>query len=242
MYLTKKRSCIIIDDDESSIEVLTDYVDASPRLELIKTYNDPVCAAKEIALSKISIDFLLLDINMPKISGLELAAMIRHKVDKLIFTTAHAKYSLQAYEVLCNQYLLKPFSQQKFTTTIDQLINNSSPEKLGTKESMFIKLGNNGKYITIKYDDIIYINALEHYVVVHTIHAQYIQHLSLKEVEYALYEHKNFIRIHKSYIISKNHILSVYGNSIILSNNFEITIGSTFKETFSRFLNSNLLT
>ncbi|WP_428982664.1 LytTR family transcriptional regulator DNA-binding domain-containing protein [Pedobacter rhodius] len=65
--------------------------------------------------------------------------------------------------------------------------------------------------------------------------------LSLKEVEYALYENKNFIRIHKSYIISKNHILSVYGNSIILSNNFEITIGSTFKETFSRFLNSNLL-
>lgn len=241
MYHTKKLSCVVIDDDEFCIEILKDCIDDLPQLELIKSYTDPILAVKEISLFKIPIDFLMLDIDMPKISGLELASLIRHKVDKLIFTTAHSRYSLEAYDVLCNQYLLKPFSPQKFAQTIDRLITTPDRGSQWPKESIFIKSGNNGKYLMLKFDDIIYFNALEHYVVIHTSDTQYIQHLSLKEVEYALRDNQNFIRIHKSHIISKNHIQSIHGNTIVLTNKFEITIGATFKNSFNHFLNSNLL-
>ncbi len=241
MYHTKKFSCIIVDDEIYSTETLTKYINTLPYLELIKTYNDSVLAINEISKSKIIIDFLFMDVKMPKLSGLEVASAIRHKVDKLIFTTAHAKHSLAAYDVLCNQYVLKPFSQQKFVETIHRLI---APQKQGFQETngnIFVKSGGNGKYHRIKSDDIIYINALEHYIVIHTLLEQLIQHTSMKEVEHALRENHNFIRVHKSYIISKNHILSVCGNTIILTNNVEIIIGATFKKSFTNFLNSNSL-
>ncbi len=241
MYPTKKFSCIIIDDDDDSIEGLKQYIDSYPYLELIRTYNNPITAVKEISLSKTPIDFLFLDIQMSKLSGLEVASVIRHKVDKLIFTTAHAKHSLAAYEVLCNQYILKPFSQQKFEKTIHRLIDHPKQEFPRSNENIFIKVGNNGKYLQLKCDDIIYINAMEHYVVIHTPLEQYIQHTSMKDVEYALRNNDNFIRVHKSHIISKKHILSVYGNKIILSNNVEIIIGATFKQSFTNFLSSNSL-
>ncbi|NTE05713.1 response regulator transcription factor [Agrobacterium tumefaciens] len=241
MYYTKRQTCIIIDDDEFCIEILKDYINKLPQLELMKTYTNPLTAIKDINLLKVSVDFLFLDINMPKISGLELASLIRHKVDKLIFTTAHSLYSLAAYDVLCNQYLLKPFSFEKFSQAIDRLINLPDREQQFPKDSIFIKSGNQGKYLALKFDDIIYFNALEHYVIIHTLSDQYVHHLSLKEVEYALRNNHNFIRIHKSHIISKNHIQSIHGNTIVLTNKFEITIGTTFKQSFNDFLNSNLL-
>ena len=241
MYPTKKFSCIIIDDDAYSIEGLKQYIDSYPYLELIKTYDDPVTAVKEITLSKTPIDFLFLDIEMPRLSGLEVASVIRHKVDKLIFTTAYAKHSLAAYDVLCNQYILKPFSQQKFEKTIDKLIDHQKQELSGSNENIFIKLGNNGKYLQLKCDNIIYINAMEHYVVINTSSEQYIQHSSMKDVESALRNNNNFIRVHKSHIISKKHILSVHGNKIVLTNNVEIIIGATFKQSFINFLSSNSL-
>jgi len=241
MYNTKKFSCIIVDDDANNMETLKKYIVSLPYLELLQTYSDPIIAAKEIALSKTAIDFLLMDIQMQKLSGLALAAMIRHKVNKLIFTATNAKYSLAAYDVLCNHYLLKPFTFQKFTTTINGLIESSKPEFKVNNDRIFIKSANTGKYLNVRYDDIIYINALEHYVVIHTHAEQHIQHTSMKHIAYTLSGNPNFIRVHKSYIISKNHILSVSGNTISLSNNLDIVIGATFKQCFNDFLYRNSL-
>lgn len=241
MHSLKKFSCVIIDDESLNINVLAQYINTLPYLNLVKTYNNPVVAIKEIAASKVIIDFLLLDIKMPELSGLEVANIIRHKVDKLIFISSHANYSLAAFDVLCNQYLLRPFSQQKFTETINKLIVFPDTQVPKLKESAFIKLGTNGKYLNLKFEEIIYINALEHYVIIHTAFEQHIQYSSLKEVEFALRGNSTFIRVHKSHIISKKHILSVYGNVITLTNNVEITIGATFKNSFRQFLNNNLL-
>lgn len=242
MNPTKKFSCVIVDDEPHCIEKLKKCIANLPYLELLHTYDNPLEAIKEISASKVPIDFLLLDIDMPKLSGLELAAIVRDKVDKLIFVTGHAKYSLQAYDVLCNQYLLKPYSEQKFAEIINRLIEvpkEELPEP--NKDILFIKSASNGKYLQVKCDDIISIDALEHYVVVQTTLTQYVQHNTMKDIEHALRHNNNFIRVHKSHIVAKKHIQSIHGNNIVLTNNCEISIGTTFKQSFQQFLGSNSL-
>jgi DNA-binding LytR/AlgR family response regulator len=241
MHPNKKRSCIIVDNDAINVEILKKHIQMLPYLELIHAYCDPVTAIREILSSRSTIDFLFMDITLPDLSGLEVAAMIRHKVDKLIFTTADTKYSLAAYDVLCNQYVLKPITVQKFSEVINRLINQPNQECKAIYDRIFIKSASTGKYVQVKTDDIVYINALEHYVVINTLSEQHIQHTSMKDVEYALRGNPNLIRVHKSYIISKNHISSVSGNTIVLTNNVEIVIGATFKQSFTDFLNTNLL-
>jgi DNA-binding LytR/AlgR family response regulator len=238
----KKYNCIIIDDEAYSIEDLKCYIENVPYLTLIKTYEDPIAAVREIAITKEHIDFLLLDIDMPKLSGLDVARVIRHKVDKLIFVTAHAKYSLEAYDVFCNQYLLKPFSQQMFVKTINKLIEAAKEEKPDqVKEFIYLKSVDSGNYFKLVCSEIISINALEHYVIIHTVSSKYIQHISMKEIEKKLNRSDNFIRIHKSHIISIIHIVSVSGNTIMLTNNHEATIGSTYKQAFNEYLRNNSL-
>lgn len=243
MNINKKYTCVIVDDEPHCIDSLKNYITNTSYLELIKAYDNPIDAVREIAISKSEIDFLFLDIDMPRMSGLEVASIIRHKVDKLIFVTGHRKYSLEAYDVQCNQYLLKPYSEQKFVDTINKLIE-APKQEFGdqNEDSLFLKLGSSKKYIQVKCDDIISINAMEHYVIVETNLNKYVQHTSMKEVEYSLRNNTNFIRVHKSHIISKKHILTIQGNNIVLTNNFEIVIGITFRSSFTRFLEKNSLT
>lgn len=231
-------NCLIIDDEPLCIEALSTYINKVPYLNLIGTYNDPADAIDFISSTNAIINILFLDVEMPSLSGLDVAAVIRNKVDKLVFVTAHAKYSLEAYDVLCNQYLLKPFTFQKFVNTIDKLIGEPMQIAPNT-DFIFIKDSLNGKYVKLTFGEIICVTALEHYVIVYTNDNKYIQNISMKEAENALGGAKGFIRIHKSYLVSKKHIISVNGNTVLLSNKLEANIGATYKQGFKTFLNDN---
>lgn len=234
--------CVIVDDEPHCVQYLEKYIGNIDYLHLEKSYTDPLIAAKEIMLSKIKIDILFLDIDMDGMSGLELAEAVRHKVRYLVFVTSHAKYSLKAYEVLCNQYLLKPFTQESFTSSVEKLYQDADPPLSNAREDfIFIKSARDGKFVKINHDEIISVNGMEHYVTIHTLNDRYVQYTKIKDVEISLSHNKIFLRVHKSHIISKKHIKSIQGSRVILCDNQELNIGSTYKKDFTAFVSSNLL-
>ena len=115
--------CIIVDDEQFSINTLSKYARMLGDMEIIATFTSPQQALLAISSSS-KIDTLFMDIDMPEISGLELAQALRTKTDKLIFTTAHSKYAFETYEVTADAYLLKPFNFLKFSSTISRLFND----------------------------------------------------------------------------------------------------------------------
>lgn len=139
--------CIIIDDDPFAIEGLTKFIDLIPNLTVIKSYTDPIQAMLDL-VSKEIVDLILLDINMPKISGIELSREIRKQTHKLVFTTAYTKYGYEAFEVEADAYLLKPYSLSKFTSTIVKLFPEepvSSVTNTSANDYFFVEIVRNLK-------------------------------------------------------------------------------------------------
>jgi DNA-binding LytR/AlgR family response regulator len=237
--------CVVIDDEQHAIEVLTDHIAEMPGLTIFKTFTSPVQALTEISIGD-EIDLLFMDIDMPGINGLELAENIREKAKYLIFTTAHPDYALQAFDVQSDQYLLKPISFAKFALGIDRILKKEANNaKATTKEAdqvaaLYIKGDHKYAFSNIAIDEILYIKALQNYIQIITKSETHTTYLTLKEIEKALETHA-FIRVNKSNIVAKSAIKKVDGNIIRLVNNEMIQIGEGYKETFFAYVQSSLL-
>lgn len=237
--------CVIIDDEQHAIDILTDHIAEMPSLTLIKTFTSPVQALTEISLQD-EIDLLFMDIDMPGINGIDLAKSIRERVKYLIFTTAHPDYALQAFDVQSDQYLLKPISIAKFALGIDRILkkeaNNTinNPKEIEPAAALYVKGDHKYAFYNIAIDDILYIKALQNYIQITTKTESHITYLTLKEIEKALEMHP-FIRVNKSNIIAKAAIRKVDGNIIRLVNNEMIQIGEGYKEAFFSYVQSFLL-
>ncbi|MDQ0969501.1 DNA-binding LytR/AlgR family response regulator [Flavobacterium sp. W4I14] len=237
--------CVVIDDEQHAIEVLTDHIAEMPGLTVFKTFTSPVQALTEISIED-EIDLLFMDIDMPGINGLELAKNIREKAKYLIFTTAHPDYALQAFDVQSDQYLLKPISFAKFALGIDRILKKEANNtKVATKEAdqvaaLYIKGDHKYAFSNIAIDEILYIKALQNYIQIITKSETHTTYLTLKEIEKALENHA-FIRVNKSNIVAKAAIKKVDGNIIRLVNNEMIQIGEGYKEAFFAYVQSSLL-
>ena len=170
-------SCILIDDEPHAIAALKDYLSHVPDIEIVGAYLDPIEALKAI-INTILVDLVLLDVNMPKLSGVELASLIRSKTRKLVFTTGHAKYAYDAFEVQADAYLLKPYSLTKFLDTIHKL--NLKDNLEDNLEYFFVKSrGDNLKMIKVFYKDIIAVESQLNYITIHTLNKKIITYMSL---------------------------------------------------------------
>ncbi|MBC6109088.1 LytR/AlgR family response regulator transcription factor [Pedobacter fastidiosus] len=237
--------CVVIDDEQHAIEVLTDHIAEMPGLNLFKTFTSPIQALTEISADD-EIDLLFMDIDMPGINGIELAKNIREKAKYLIFTTAHPDYALQAFDVQSDQYLLKPISFAKFALGIDRILKKEANNvKNATKDAdqvaaLYIKGDHKYAFSNIAIDEILYIKALQNYIQIITKGETHTTYLTLKEIEKALETHA-FIRVNKSNIVAKSAIKKVDGNIIRLVNNEMIQIGEGYKEAFFAYVQNSLL-
>ncbi|QPH38538.1 LytR/AlgR family response regulator transcription factor [Pedobacter endophyticus] len=237
--------CIVIDDEQHAIEVLTDHIAEMQGLTVFKTFTSPVQALREISVDD-EIDLLFMDIDMPGINGIELAKTIREKTKYLIFTTAHPDYALQAFDVQSDQYLLKPISFAKFALGIDRILKKesttakASPKEVEQVAALYIKGDHKYAFSNIAIDEILYIKALQNYIQIITKSETHTTYLTLKEIEKAL-ENNAFIRVNKSNIVAKSAIKKVDGNIIRLVNNEMIQIGEGYKDAFFAYVQSSLL-
>jgi len=204
-------------------------------LELVKECTTAMEAYNEI--TKEPVDLLLLDIEMPEMTGLELIKNLGNKKPLIIFTTAKKDYAVEAFELNVIDYLIKPVAPARFLQAIDRaneaLESNKQEVKVGEQEFVFVK--DNGILKRINVDDILYLEAMGDYVKVHTPQKFHVLHATLKSIEEKLPASK-FLRVHRSYIVSLNKIDYIQEGMIAIGK-ASVPVADTYRSALNKRLN-----
>lgn len=206
-------NCIIIDDEPLARKGLKEYIQETNFLSLQGEFDSPLKAADLI--SNGTAQLLLLDIEMPRISGLDFFKTLIHP-PPVIFTTAYPQYALEGFEVNALDYLVKPFSFDRFLKAAmkaKEFYEVRETNQLEGKNSDFFFIKADNKLVKIFFDEILYAEALQNYVVIHTAARKYMTYLTFKSVEDYLSSDK-FLKVHKSYIVAASKIDSIEGGDI----------------------------
>ena len=229
----EKIKCLIADDEPIARQIIENYSKDIPYLEVVATCKNAFEVME--VLQKEQIDLLFLDINMPKFSGISLLKSLAKKPE-VIITTAYPEYAIEGFELAVTDYLLKPFSlerflqavlkvQQKLKTvpkeTVTQIV--ATPEKEVT--SLFIK--SDKKIIKLNFEEINYIEAYGNYIKIYT-DSMILTPQTLTEFITKLPD--NFLRIHKSYAINFNHLKLIDGNQVKLNNDTVLPVGKSYRK------------
>ncbi|MBE9488256.1 MAG: response regulator transcription factor [Bacteroidetes bacterium] len=215
---------IAIDDEPLALSVVERFCEKTQNVELISSFTDSIQGLNYILNNNI--DLLFLDINIPHLSGLDLAKKLPKSV-KVIFTTAYQDYALDGFDLCATDYLLKPFSYDRFL----KAVNNAQYLYSLEQNQLFTKI------LTVKVDyinqninvcDIIYIEGLKDYVKIHTIKRVFVVKKTMKSLEKEL-NGLGFVRIHKSYIINKAYIKAYTNTFLILRDEIKIPVGEQYK-------------
>ncbi len=225
---------LIVDDEPIARDILTEYVVKVPDIELAGT-----CAnAVEVFafLNKHEVDILLLDINMPEITGIELLQTLRNP-PMVIFTTAYSEYAVESYELDAIDYLLKPIAFDRFVQAINKVLSKKtdtvSSQKTQTEDSFFVK--SDGKLVKVLLNELYYVEALKDYVKLWLKDSSLIVHSTMKNMEEQLKRYDSFLRVHKSFLINLSHVTEVEGNMLKLGA-YTTLVGNTYKEEVMKVL------
>lgn len=205
---------IAIDDEYLALDLIADYASQTPDLDLVQTFSSAASAIESIRQSPP--DLLFLDIQMPGLSGLNLLRTLR-RPPATIFTTAYAQHAVEAFDLDAVDYLLKPFSFERFLQAIakakDHLSNREQKFTATDQSADFLVAKVDGKLVRIPFAEILYIEGLKEYVRIHTPKGRFVTLERMKNLEELLPE-KDFLRIHKSYLIAKGQARSLEGNML----------------------------
>ncbi len=235
-----KINCVIIDDEYLAREYLKDYVSKVPSLNLIGDYESPLLVLDAIKNGKV--DLLFLDIQMPDITGLEFIRALEN-CPYVVLTTAFKEFALDGFELNVVDYLLKPFSLPRFLKATDKVINLMAEKSLKVekiiekKEEDYIVVRADRKLYKINFKDLIYMEGQKSYVSLYTSSERITALLTMKELESVLPEDQ-FIRIHKSYIVSINAINSLDGNMLGIGK-YKLPIGKSYKKSVEGIFRKN---
>ncbi|WP_417369626.1 LytR/AlgR family response regulator transcription factor [Flavobacterium beibuense] len=235
--MTSKLKCLITDDEFTARKGIAEYIEDTDFLESAFEAQDPFEAMNIIKNNKV--DLMFLDINMPKMSGIDFLKL-GNSLPPVIITTAYQEYALEGYELDIIDYLLKPIPFDRFVKAAKKAQGyiTSTTDSHNITDSFFVK--SNGIYEQISYSDIMAVESLQNYVIIHTNKGRVIAYLTLKLIMEKLPD-SAFIQIHKSYVVSKKAIQSISTDSVCINDN-NFPIGNSFKnKLFDEFINTKLL-
>ena len=230
--------CIIVDDEPLAVELLASYVNKIPFLELVGKYSNATDALEGIKNNEV--DLLFLDIQMPEVSGMELSKMVPEGT-RIIFTTAFDQYAVDSYRTGALDYLLKPITYATFLEACNKalqwftLVHQTENQPEQEIKSNFVK--SEYKLLQINLDQIRYIEGLKDYVKIYTEDSPHpiLSLMNMKAMEQML-PASRFIRVHRSFIVSKEKIREIDRNRIVFGDVY-IPIGDSYKQAFNEFIN-----
>lgn len=230
--------CIIIEDQPPAQRILQKYISDIGYLELAGVYTNVIDAMHIIKAGDV--DLMFLDIHLPKMSGIDFLKTL-HNPPNIILTTAFQDYALESYEYSVTDYLLKPFSFERFVKAVGKVEIESSaiskqtesPNTIQLPDEIFVKSGHD--HLRIKISDIYYITSDSDYTELHTSDKKYLTSKSLRHWEEFL-ESASFLRIHKSYIVNANRIHKISGGQVVLENHQSLPIGRAYKSDLNDLL------
>lgn len=226
-----KYKCLIVDDEPLARQVLKGYIDLMDSLELVAECANSFEAASY--LHKNSVDIMFLDIKMPGLSGMEFLRTIAEP-PKVIITTAFSEYALEGYEYSVTDYLLKPFSFERFLKGVNKAIDSKQLSLNKNETQNYIFLKTDKAELKLELKDILYFEAYGNYVKVHTKEKTHLVAQTMKSIE-ANIPGEKFIRVHKSFIVSFDKIEKLEGNKIKL-NGILIPVGKYYKQNMEETL------
>ncbi|MBE8726126.1 LytR/AlgR family response regulator transcription factor [Flavobacterium hungaricum] len=222
--MKETKKCIIVDDEPAAHYVLVNYIKQNPQLELVFQGYNGIEAMNY--LRENTVDLMFLDINMPEISGMELLKILPAH-PKTILTTAYSEFALESYDYGVIDYLLKPIYFPRFLKAIDRFFGteNNKPKTEEIINSVSVKV--DGYFIEIELEQLLFAQSFGNYVKLHTTKRTYLASITTTELEKCLPE-KNFMRIHKSYIVALDKIDSTEKDFVVIKNE-RLPIGITYK-------------
>jgi DNA-binding LytR/AlgR family response regulator len=224
-----KINCIIVDDEPAARDLLEKYIRDVPALNLVGICSNAL-EASEIIIQK-EVNLIFLDINMPRISGMQFYRSLANP-PAVIFTTAYSEYALEGFEVNAVDFLLKPFSFERFYQAVTRLMERSKKEQRQAEED-FILLRSEKKLHRVNISEIYCIEGLGDYLKVHFQDKFLVVHETMRNFLESLPD--NFVRVHKSWAVSLTNIKYIEGNTV-MAGKFEVPLGQKYKDDFFQVL------
>jgi DNA-binding LytR/AlgR family response regulator len=231
-------NCIVIDDDSVSRLLIEKYVNKTDFLEFKGAYNSAIDALNAMKTEN-DIDLIFLDIEMPEMSGVEFIKTLQN-LPQIIVISAKDKYALEAIEYDVTDYLLKPISFSRFLRGVEKASKKHKEfqEQISGKDGIFIK-SSSSSLVRLKYEEILWVEALENYVIINTFANKYTIHFTMKAIIGKL-PMKMFARVHRSYIVNLAKIEMIEDNAIIMKikgENKSIPIAKSYKDDLMNNIN-----
>ncbi len=222
--------CIIVDDDDMSRRVIEEYVNKTDFLLLERSFADPIEAINYIRQGN-EVNLIFLDVEMPEMTGIEFMKLLGLPISVVIISSKE-KYALEAFEHSVTDYLLKPVNYGRFFKAVNKSLEKFHSDRpvSGKDSEIFVK--KNSSLVRVNFQDILYIEALENYVVINTIHDKFTIHFTMKSIEQQL-PLDRFKRVHRSFIVNVGQIFSIEDNSVIVKSpdgKKVIPIGKSYRE------------
>lgn len=237
-------TCLIIDDNEMNRLTLEHFVELTDNLTLVASLADSV-EALSFLKSHPPVDVLLLDIEMPHLSGLDLVKILPHPQPEVILVTSHRDFAVEAFALRVADYLVKPVEYARFLQAMTLAAGRRASSKTASLESasaevqvpaqgsvLFVKVNN--KLVRLNFDDVLFIEAMSTYSVIVTPTHKHIVYASLKALEQRL-PFAHFRRVHRSYVVNTHRISFIEDNMLVLGS-YEVPVGKSYQEEFFRSL------
>jgi DNA-binding LytR/AlgR family response regulator len=228
-------TCIAIDDEPLALAVIRKYCGDIPTVSLVDTFTDAIQAQAFLRIRKV--DLLILDIQMPDISGIQLMQSLKEP-PMVVFTTAHSQYAVKGFELEAVDYLVKPIKFERFVNAVEKARKLKTMQQTPTKETeegfLFVKSGYG--IVRMVVNDILYIEGLDDYIRIHFTDNQkpILSQMSLKSILEKLPAGR-FMRVHRSFIVAVKEIKSVR-NKVIFLDKVKIPVGETYNESVQTWL------
>lgn len=221
-------NCLIIDDEPMARKLLQEYIEETDFLELVGTAENPVKAMSLI--KELDVDLIFLDVNMPKMNGMEFMRSSAN-LPMVIMTTAYGQYALEGFEMAVIDYLVKPFSLERFLKAVQKaldlkILKDKAVPANTTIDHFYVKC--NGKVTRINYNELLYIEGMSNYITLYTTTGKLVVYLTIKGILEKL-PPGNFIQVHKSAVVNVDKISSIDGNMLYMGDH-KVAIGANFSD------------
>mgnify|MGYP000459943770 CR=1 FL=1 len=230
---TIKMNCLVVDDEKFSREIIKVFVNKTDSLNLLAECQSAAEAFS--ALRNNELDLVFLDVEMPEMSGIELMQVL-DDLPQIVLVTSRPNYAVEAFEYSVTDYLVKPVKCPRFLKAVAKAESNAKASDVTVekqRDEVFVK--ESGKMVQIRLSEILYVEALSDYVIINTENRKHIIHSTMKGLEKKLPE-TSFIRVHRSYIVNFQKIISIEDLNVVMPNKI-IPIGASYKQRFMKKLN-----
>lgn len=221
-------NCIVVDDDEIDRKFLEILISKTSFLNLVQSCTSSMEASDVVLNHKI--DLIFLDVEMPEMTGLEFIKVLAHNKPQVILVTSKQQYAIDAFDYDVADFIVKPVTQDRFIKAVMKAkeIIDSQNKNASYDHDIFVK--SDSQLIKLKTSDILYIEGMENYVVVHTASQSFTLHTTMKGIGSKLPSNQ-FLRIHQSYIVRLDKISKIEDNTLVMSGGKMVTVSRSLKQT-----------